>query len=65
MMMKIPNALDFVKKMQYSYYSRDALAKVAQDVALFARKEGLTAHANAVKVLESAKAKKPLGDADY
>ena len=30
---------DFVKKMQYTYYSRDALEDVASDVALFARKE--------------------------
>ena len=36
---------DFVKKTQYTYYTRDALAKVAKDVAFFATKEGLTAHA--------------------
>jgi len=36
---------DFVKKTQYTYYTRDALAKVAEDVAFFAKKEGLTAHA--------------------
>ena len=36
---------DFVKKTQYTYYTRDALKKVAEDVAYFARKEGLTAHA--------------------
>lgn len=36
---------DFVKKTQYTYYTRAALEKVAEDVAYFARKEGLTAHA--------------------
>lgn len=36
---------DFVKKMQYTYFTREALAEVAQDVALFARAEGLTGHA--------------------
>jgi len=37
---------DFVKKTQYTYYTKDALSRVADDVAYFARKEGLTAHAN-------------------
>ena len=36
---------DFVKKTQYTYYTKDALEKVAKDVAYFAEKEGLTAHA--------------------
>ena len=36
---------DFVKKTQFIYYSREALNRVAEDVALFARKEGLTGHA--------------------
>ena len=36
---------DFVKKSQFTYYTADALAKVADDVALFATREGLTAHA--------------------
>jgi histidinol dehydrogenase len=36
---------DFVKKTQYTYYTRDALAKVADKVAYFAEKEGLSAHA--------------------
>ena len=36
---------DFVKKTQYTYYTKDALKKVATDVAFFAEKEGLTAHA--------------------
>lgn len=36
---------DFVKKSQYTYYTRDALCAVADDIAAFARKEGLTGHA--------------------
>ena len=36
---------DFVKKTQYTYYTKDALSRVAKDVAYFAEKEGLTAHA--------------------
>ncbi len=39
---------DFVKKTQYTYFTRDALNRVAEDVALFARKEGLTGHARSV-----------------
>ena len=41
---------DFVKKTQYSYYSREALERVAEDVAYFARQEGLTAHARSATV---------------
>ena len=41
---------DFVKKTQYTYFTRDALARVAEDVAYFARKEGLTAHAKSATV---------------
>lgn len=41
---------DFVKKYQYSYFTRDALQKVADDVAYFAEKEGLSAHARSVTV---------------
>jgi len=45
---------DFVKKTQYSYFTRSALEQVAEDVAIFAEKEGLTAHAkSAVIRLES------------
>ncbi len=36
---------DFVKKTQYTYFTRDALAAVAEDVEFFANKEGLGAHA--------------------
>lgn len=41
---------DFVKKMQYTYFTREALAEVAQDVALFARAEGLTGHARSAVI---------------
>ncbi len=41
---------DFVKKTQYTYYTRDALARVAAEVAYFATKEGLTAHAKSATV---------------
>ena len=41
---------DFVKKTQYTYYTKDALKKVAEDVAYFAQAEGLTAHAKSAVV---------------
>ena len=41
---------DFIKKTQYTYYTREALSKVAQDVAFFAEKEGLTAHAKSAVI---------------
>ena len=41
---------DFVKKTQYTYYTREALAKVAEDVGFFAEKEGLTAHAKSAVI---------------
>lgn len=41
---------DFVKKTQYTYYTKDALCKVKDDVAFFANKEGLTAHAKSALV---------------
>ena len=41
---------DFVKKSQYTYFTTDALKKVADDVALFAQTEGLTAHARSVTI---------------
>ncbi|MBR3942200.1 MAG: histidinol dehydrogenase [Clostridia bacterium] len=41
---------DFVKKTQYTYYTRDALKRVADDVAFFAEKEGLTAHAKSATI---------------
>jgi len=36
---------DFIKKTQFIYYSKSAINDVAKEVALFAEKEGLTAHA--------------------
>ena len=41
---------DFVKKTQYTYYTREALSAVADDVAFFAEKEGLSAHARSATV---------------
>ena len=41
---------DFIKKVQYTYYTRDALARVAKDVAAFAKAEGLTAHARSATI---------------
>ena len=40
----------FVKKSSFIYYTEDALKKDAQDVIRFADTEGLTAHANSIKV---------------
>lgn len=41
---------DFVKKSQFTYYTAEALSKVADKVAYFAKKEGLTAHAKSAVV---------------
>jgi len=41
---------DFVKKTQYTYYTKEALARVAEDVAAFARKEGLGGHARSATI---------------
>ena len=41
---------DFIKKVQYTYYTRDALKRVAEDVATFAKAEGLTAHAKSATI---------------
>ena len=41
---------DFVKKTQYTYFTREALEKVAYDVEYFAKQEGLTAHARSAVV---------------
>ena len=41
---------DFVKKTQFTYYTADALSKVADKVAYFAEKEGLSAHARSATV---------------
>ena len=36
---------DFVKKTQYTYYTREALSVAQQSVSHFAKQEGLTGHA--------------------
>ena len=41
---------DFVKKTQFSYYTNDALEKVAKKVEFFANKEGLGAHAKSAVI---------------
>ena len=41
---------DFIKKVQYTYYTEDAFASVADDIAFFAKKEGLTAHAKSALI---------------
>ena len=38
---------DFIKKVQYTYYTRDALSEVYKDIDRFAKAEGLDAHAKA------------------
>ena len=41
---------DFIKKTQYTYFTRDALEQVGRDVAFFAEQEGLTAHAKSAVI---------------
>ena len=41
---------DFVKKTQFSYYTKEALEKVARKVEFFANKEGLGAHAKSAVI---------------
>ncbi|MBQ8577164.1 MAG: histidinol dehydrogenase [Clostridia bacterium] len=41
---------DFVKKSQYTYYTKEALERVARDVEYFAKQEGLTAHAKSAVI---------------
>lgn len=41
---------DFIKKTQYTYYTKEALGKVADKIAYFAKKEGLTAHAKSAVI---------------
>jgi len=36
---------DFIKKIQYMYYTKDAFLSAADDIAAFAESEGLTGHA--------------------
>ncbi len=41
---------DFVKKSQFTYFTADALEKVADKVSYFAKKEGLDAHARSATI---------------
>ena len=41
---------DFVKKTQFTYYTEEALASVADKIAYFAHKEGLDAHAKSATI---------------
>ncbi|MBQ1516962.1 MAG: histidinol dehydrogenase [Clostridia bacterium] len=41
---------DYVKKTAFTYYTFDALAKVSEDIAYFAEKEGLSGHARSAVV---------------
>ena len=41
---------DFVKRSAYSYFTREALLEVADKVAYFAEKEGLSAHARSATI---------------
>lgn len=44
------NVDDFMKKTSLISYSRKALEKAHEDIEIFAEREGLTAHANSIKV---------------
>lgn len=46
---------DFCKTMQYSYFTQEALAGYKDDVAYFARAEGLTAHAKSALIRDEIK----------
>ena len=39
-----------MKKSQFTYYTADALSRVAEDIDRFAKKEGLQAHGNSVMI---------------
>jgi len=41
---------DFIKKTQYTYYTKEAFSRVAKDVAFFAEREGLDAHARSATI---------------
>ncbi|WP_326911253.1 histidinol dehydrogenase [Sedimentibacter sp. MB31-C6] len=41
---------DFIKKTSLIYYSKDSLQEYKEDIIRFAENEGLTAHANAIKI---------------
>ena len=41
---------DFIKKTQFTYYTKEALSNIADDVYYFAEKEGLNAHAESAVI---------------
>ena len=41
---------DFIKKTQFTYYTREALERVSRDIEYFANKEGLGAHAKSAVI---------------
>ena len=41
---------DFIKKTQFTYYTKEALEKVSKDIEFFANKEGLGAHAKSAVI---------------
>jgi len=41
---------DFIKKTSLIYYSREALLQNGEHIVRFAENEGLTGHANAIKI---------------
>ncbi len=41
---------DFIKKTQYTYFTKDALSELAEDIAYFAKQEGLTGHAKSAVI---------------
>lgn len=41
---------DFIKKTQFTYYTKEAFEKVADKIGLFARQEGLEAHARSALI---------------
>lgn len=41
---------DFIKKSQFTYYTKDALERVSRDIEFFAKKEGLGAHAKSAVI---------------
>ena len=41
---------DFIKKSQFTYYTKEALSKVAKKIEYFANKEGLDAHAKSAVI---------------
>ncbi len=41
---------DFIKKTQYTYYTKEAFEKVYKDISYFAKQEGLTAHGKSATI---------------